>query len=80
MRAGLFPTADLTENCITHAPELAIIYYIATILKIIINFPCNILASEEGCAVTDPEECPDGTTLQSIGRTGNPTCVTGINL
>ena len=35
------------------------------------------LDSEEGCAVTNPEQCPEGTTLQSVGRSGNPMCVTG---
>lgn len=35
------------------------------------------LDSVEGCAVTNPEQCPEGTTLQSVGRSGNPMCVTG---
>ena len=35
-------------------------------------------ANTDSCVVPDPSQCEDGTTLQSVGRHGNPQCVEGM--
>ena len=78
------------SNSSSLAPILYILYKFSLIHKMYYDNNNNmiiyiiviilILENVEDCVVTDPNLCPDGTTLQSIGRSGNPKCVQGKTL
>jgi len=53
-------------------------------MKILLGYPqsgkivdCTCIL-DRSCAVTTQEQCPDNTTLVSVGRRGRPECAQGL--